>query len=347
MEKGLVSVVIPTYNRVDTIERAIDSALMQDYSPLEVVVVGDGVGDEISELVLRRCREDRRVRYVWKENGGVCTARNRGLLEARGEFIAMLDDDDYWLPGKLQRQVSILERHPEVSLIWSDFDAVNPAGEVIETRSLRKMYHAYDFFPHPEDLFSSAFATDDGIAYYIGDVTWPMVLGNLVHTSTVVARAEHLKQAGWYDQTCHPAEDQDYYFRVCKTGPVAFVDSVTLHYSVGAADAATAPSQGLALAKSYLHVLLGILEKDGERICLPEGYLRTALCQGYRWAGHMHFEQGQMSEARRYFWQALKLGLDVQSVVFLFASLLPQSSLPRLRAIKRRLGLSFRDNADR
>lgn len=350
MEKGLVSVVIPTYNRMGTIERAIDSALMQDYAPLEVVVVGDGAPEALGELILRRSRTDGRVRYVRKENGGVCTARNRGLQEARGEFIAMLDDDDCWLPGKLRLQIDLLKRHPEVSLVWSDFDAINPAGEVVGTRLLRKAYHAYAYFPAPEDLFSRKFVTDDGIPYYIGDISWQMVLGNLIHTSTVVARADRLQQAGWYDQACNPSEDQDYYFRVCRTGPVAFVDAVTLHYRMGSPDALSGPSQSMKLAKSYLKVINKILDAEGDAVRPPAHLLRDALLGGYRWAGRAHFDEGLMADARGYFRQALRVSpADLQSAVFLAASFLPRNAVARLRAFKRFLGLKlpgYRQSSD-
>jgi glycosyltransferase involved in cell wall biosynthesis len=340
MEKGLVSIIIPTYNRAHTIERAIDSVLSQDYPSIEILVVDDGSKDNTGDRILQRYPDKRRIRYIRQENGGVCSARNHGIREARGEFIAMLDSDDYWLPGKLRLQVSIMDAHPELSMVWSDMDAVNPDGEIIYNRYLRTMYSAYSYFPQSKDLFSRELTTNDGFTYFIGDLTWPMALGNLIHTSTILARAQRLQQAGWYDQAYHPAEDQDYYFRVCKTGPVALVDTVTLHYCIGAEDAATGSSRGIALSKSHLKVLHSIIEKEGDRIRLPKHFIRRALFKGYIWAGRVHFYQGLRLDALKYLSKALKTGLfNVQAAVLLISILLPPTVFSLLRVIRYKMRL--------
>jgi glycosyltransferase involved in cell wall biosynthesis len=343
MGKGLVSVIIPTYNLADTIIMAIDSALSQDYPSLEVLVIDDGSKDNTGDKIRHVYKDEPRLRYIRQENGGVCSARNHGIREARGEFIAMLDADDYWLPGKMSLQVSILNAHPELSLVWSDMDAINPDGEIAHSRYLRKMYSAYNYFPKPEDLFSSILSTKEGITYLIGDLTWPMVLGNLIHTSTVLARADRLRQAGWYDQTCYPSEDQDYYFRVCKTGPVALVDAVTLHYRIGSENAATGPAQGIALATSYLRVLNSIIEKEGDNIRLPKDNIRRALCKGYVWAGQVYFYQNLRTEARAYLLKALKTDsfINIRAWRLLIATFLPSSLLSFLRSARNRVSLYF------
>lgn len=339
-EKGLISIIIPSYNRAHTIERAVDSVLTQDYPFIEILVVDDGSKDDTGDRILLRYRDEPRVRYIRQENGGVCSARNHGIREARGEFIAMLDSDDYWLPGKLRLQASILDAHPELSLVWSDMDAVNPDGKIVHNRYLRKMYSAYSYFPQSKDLFQQELTTAEGITYFIGDLKWPMTLGNLIHTSTVLARAEQLRQAGSYDQSFHPAEDQDYYFRVCKTGPVALVDAVTIHYCIGAEDAATGPSRGIALSKSHLKVLHSIIEKEGDSIHLPKHLIRRALFKGYLWASHVHFYQGLRLDALRYLSKALKTGtFNVQVAVLLVAILMPPSVLSLLRVVKFKLRL--------
>ena len=110
----MVSCIIPTYKRSDTLTRAIDSVLCQTYEALEVVVVDDNIpGDEYSQNVKRALEKysaNPRVRYIEQEkhiNGAV--ARNVGVKEAKGEYIAFLDDDDEWLPNKIERQVEVME----------------------------------------------------------------------------------------------------------------------------------------------------------------------------------------------------------------------------------------------
>ena len=165
MQRDLVSVIIPTYNRGRTIERAVDSVLAQDHRSLEVIVVDDGSTDDTAGRMRDRYGHDSRVVYLRQPNGGVCVARNTGMARARGEFIAMLDSDDAWLPGKLRAQVAAFRKHPELSLVWTDMAEVNPEGEIFSPKYLRRFYSTYRFFPRPSDLFARELATDDGTAY--------------------------------------------------------------------------------------------------------------------------------------------------------------------------------------
>jgi cellulose synthase/poly-beta-1,6-N-acetylglucosamine synthase-like glycosyltransferase len=98
-----VSVIIPAYNAAPQIGRAIESALAQTHAPLEILVVDDGSRDRTAEIVGRLPPP---VRLIRKENGGPATARNLGAREARGEWLALLDADDWWFPDKLRAQLA-------------------------------------------------------------------------------------------------------------------------------------------------------------------------------------------------------------------------------------------------
>jgi len=115
-----VTVIVPTYNRAHYIGEAIDSILAQDIvdCELEIIVVDDGSKDNTEEVV--RNYGDR-VRYIRQENQGAGVARNRGIDEARGEWIAFLDSDDRWLPYKLSLQFNVLENFPDIQIIHSNF----------------------------------------------------------------------------------------------------------------------------------------------------------------------------------------------------------------------------------
>ena len=127
---GLVSVVIPTFNREDMVCGAIDSALAQTYQHLEVVVVDDGSTDRTGDKVRARYGSDPRVRYLWQENGERARARNAGIHAARGEFVAFLDSDDRWRPAKLQRQVALFLADPGLGLVHCGFDVMDSEGRV-------------------------------------------------------------------------------------------------------------------------------------------------------------------------------------------------------------------------
>ena len=108
-KEALVSVVIPVYNREDTIQRAVDSVLNQTYSNIEVLVVDDGSKDNSLEM-LKKYHNDNRVKIFCQEfNQGANAARNRGIREAKGEYIAFHDSDDEWLPDKLEKQIKRME----------------------------------------------------------------------------------------------------------------------------------------------------------------------------------------------------------------------------------------------
>src|SRR5438093_5382562 len=113
--KPLVSVVIPVYNGERYLVDAIQSVLDQTYRNFEVIVVDDGSTDE-SAAVAKRFGEA--IRYVHQANGGVSKARNTGIAEARGAYLAFLDQDDLWLPEKLAVQVAYLDSHPEVGAVY-------------------------------------------------------------------------------------------------------------------------------------------------------------------------------------------------------------------------------------
>ena len=131
MSGPLVSVVVPTHNRADRVARAVGSVLGQTLRDLEVIVVDDGSTDGTAARVAELAAGDDRVRPLYLPvAGGAPAARNCGLDASRGRFIAFLDDDDEWLPTKLERQVARLERDPALVLVSCHHLLVTGDGEV-------------------------------------------------------------------------------------------------------------------------------------------------------------------------------------------------------------------------
>ena len=114
-----ISAIIPTYNKPALLRRAIDSVLAQTRPAEELIVVDDGSTDE-TEAVVRRDYGDR-VRYIRQENAGTAAARNRGVREARGEWLSFLDHDDEWLPRRLELHSEAIAADPETALVYSSF----------------------------------------------------------------------------------------------------------------------------------------------------------------------------------------------------------------------------------
>ncbi len=108
-----VSVIIPTYNRAHFLCEALDSALSQTFKDFEIIIVDDGSTDNTKQVLEKY---GSRIYYIYQENKGRAEARNTGIRRAKGEHIAFLDDDDIWLPNKLEKQVFFLDARPDIGI---------------------------------------------------------------------------------------------------------------------------------------------------------------------------------------------------------------------------------------
>lgn len=125
MPESTVSVVIPAYNAEKCLGETLASVLAQTRPADEILVIDDGSQDD-TEKIAKSFGSS--IRYIRQANQGIAGARNTGIREARSEWIALLDHDDLMLPDKLQKQMSIIESHPELSVVYSSFDAFYPDG---------------------------------------------------------------------------------------------------------------------------------------------------------------------------------------------------------------------------
>jgi glycosyltransferase involved in cell wall biosynthesis len=175
----LATIVIAVLNGEQTLARALESALAQTYEPLEVLVVDDGSTDATAEIA----RSFEGVRYLYQENSGPSAARNRGIDEALGEYVAFLDADDEALPARMSLQVGFLLEHPEVGCTLG-------RQEVAEGG------------PPPEWVGRDA------------------VFGDLagVPLMSLVARRETLLDLGGFDTSLRIAEDRDLLVRMRERG---------------------------------------------------------------------------------------------------------------------------------
>jgi GT2 family glycosyltransferase len=346
MTASTVSVIVPTYNRAYCLRTAIDSALGQTYGHVEVVVVDDGSTDETPALVARHYGTDPRVVYVRQENGGVASARNLGFQVARGQLIALLDSDDEWFPWKLELQVACLVRHPEVVMIWTDMQAIDPEGHILHERYLRRMYSAYKWFRNDE-LFSRSDRLADVVPslaplvgeerVWVGDIFSAMVMGSLVHTSTVVMRRECREKVGLFNEALQPlGEDYDFHLRTSREGEVALADLPTIRYQRGMPDRLT--RHRLVLAVHFLQTITETLARDRARITLPAWMIRDVLAEAHAWVGTELLDQGRGGEAARHFAASLRQKpWQPRTAALLLAGLLPQPLTRLLRGSWRRV----------
>jgi glycosyltransferase involved in cell wall biosynthesis len=113
-ENPLVSVVVPVYNGEQYLATALHSILVQDYRPIEIIIVDDGSTDSSADIVQSLAQAHKEIRYLYQANQGLAVSLNRGIAAGHGEFFAFLDHDDLWMQDKLRIQVNHLFEHPHV-----------------------------------------------------------------------------------------------------------------------------------------------------------------------------------------------------------------------------------------
>jgi len=316
MASPLVSVVVPTYNRARVVNHTIESALGQTYESVEVVLVDDGSTDGTPEQIARDWGDDGRVRYFRKANGGPASARNAGFAQARGQYIALLDSDDTWEPWKLSLQIRCMERHPELGMTWTDMAMIDPQGHVVDPAYLRHMYDAYrwftdaQLFPRSHALVEVApdLASVVGDARLrIGEIFSNMIMGNLVHTSTVVLRRERLERVKGFDESLrYSGEDYDFHLRTCREGAVGLLDLPAIRYQQGMPDRLTGKKYRIHMAENMLRTIEPIIARDRKDIHLPEHMIRRKLAEAHAWVAFERLELGEAVAARRHYLESLR-----------------------------------------
>ena len=350
MEKysSIVDAIIPSFNRAYCVERAIDSVLGQTHLGCRVILVDDGSTDDTEAMMMARYGGDSRVTYIRQANRGVSGARNTGLAAVTGDYVAFLDSDDTWKPWKIELQLDCMRRLPEVGMVWTDMDAVDSHDAVRQERYLKVMYGAYQRLPS-EGLFQKSLLIEGknflpasllaGARVYWGDIFSQMVLGNLVHTSTVLlTRARATQVGGFNEALAFSGEDFDFHLRTCVEGPVAFADVSSINYRVGNEDQLTRSEYNIHIARNYLNTILPFIQRYRERISLSDRTLRLTLARAHAWISEESFHSMDLKEARSHAFQSLRRQPSRYRMwLILAACFFPASILGCLLAGMRRL----------
>ncbi len=188
-----ISVIIPTYNRRQTLRRAVESVLNQTFRDFELIVVDDGSSDGTHED-WQSCPN---VTYLKQSHGGVSKARNAGIVNSRSQFIAFLDSDDEWKPEKLARQLHFFETHPD-SLISQTEEIWIRRGKRVNPMKKHKKYGGLIF---KECL--------------------PLCI---VSPSAVMMKRELFHEIGYFDETLPACEDYDMWLRVSAKYPIDLIE---------------------------------------------------------------------------------------------------------------------------
>lgn len=205
MIRPTVSIIMPTFNRLEFIPCAVESVLAQSLEDWELIIADDGSDDE-TLAYLRRLTNDPRVRLLeLAHTGNAGKARNAAIAEARAPWLAFLDSDDLWLCSKLERQLTLLESSTECGWSYTAFVIVDADGTPLASERSRP------WTPHTGDIFVQTVRTTASI-----------------RPSSVVARAALVRSAGLFDEAIDCSEDYDLWMRLALLSPTRLVDEVLI-----------------------------------------------------------------------------------------------------------------------
>lgn len=282
----IISVIIPTYNRAAYLAQAVRSVLGQTNADFEVLIVDDGSTDDTEQTAKRL--DDSRIVYIRQENAGRSVARNQGVAEARGEYVAFLDDDDLFLPHKLSSQLAFLEARPEIGLVASGAQLIDEEGAVVGA------------WKHWEDQ---------------PELNLPNCLDScpLMPSVVLIRRGELNHLDHWFDPAVEPAEDTDLFLRLLLSGcRIAWLTELVTAYRLH-----TGSSQGDGVRYSQAYQRL--LDKLFARPDLPAS-IKTAEVS-YRAKYHLTgalrcYASCQVEQAQQQFAQAIDLRPDLTADEF-------------------------------
>jgi glycosyltransferase involved in cell wall biosynthesis len=197
-----VSVIIPAYNAIRYLPETLSSVFNQTFSDLEIVIVNDGSTDETERWVKQQT--DPRLRVISQENKGASKARNTGILNSEGEYLAFLDSDDLWAPSKLERQVKVLDTYSDTGLVYTWVTSIDEKG-VSRGRQYKNFAE--------------------------GKIWETLVFHNVLECgSTPLVRRSCFEEVGMFDETLTNVEDRDMWLRIARFYDFKVVKEPLVYY---------------------------------------------------------------------------------------------------------------------
>jgi glycosyltransferase involved in cell wall biosynthesis len=260
-----ISVIIPAYNVERTVLETIQSVQQQTFQDFEIIVINDGSTDNTLEVVQRL--EDNRIKIFSYTNGGLPTARNRGITHAQGEFISFIDADDLWTPDKLELQLKALQEYPSAGVAYSWFVCM------------------------VEESQSTSFVESVPVQF-VGNVYPQLLLGNFVgNGSNILVRRAAIEIVGEFDPTLKSCEDWDYYLRLAADWTFALVPQYQIIYRK-AAESMT--SKVKVMEEQGLRVIERAYQSAAP---VYQSMKNQSLAHFYRYCADLHFTHQRHEQA--------------------------------------------------
>ncbi len=267
-----ISVIIHTYNNEKFIAETVESVLKQTYNEYEIIVVDDGSEDGTRDALLPYMQK---IRYHYKENGGIASAKNAGISLSKAEFIAFLDHDDLWIPDKLKIQIEHFNRNPQIGLVYAKYTSFR------DDKELRTK---------PEKGYS-------------GWIFAKLISKSFIQTSTVMVKRDCLNAVGPFDESFRLADEYDMFLRIARRFQCGFVDRELTRYRVHDTNASKNDllfgKENLRVYKKIYNSYTNLDEKEKKILKKRIGMYSIKVAKGL-------YNQGQLEESMKYQKEALE-----------------------------------------
>ncbi|WCN08091.1 glycosyltransferase family 2 protein [Marinomonas mediterranea] len=255
--KGVeVTVIMPTYNCLEYLPKAVESVLSQN-ATLELIVIDDCSTDGSDEWLHQKSQQDARLKVIKGEHRGVSAARNLAIKEARGHWVAFLDADDYWYADKLEDQLAQLKKHPSCILSFTEYDHFGEKGEYLGT--------CFDFWPR----FQKRVKAEGSVVCLSGEQKTSIYEENIIGTSTVVVQTSYLQAVEGFDETLFSASDWDLWLKISLLGDVLVHKKSTTNYLVRSNSISRNAERRIASVERILDRYRGDMETLNPECCAP------------------------------------------------------------------------------
>lgn len=223
-----VSVIIPSYNCEKYIAETIESVLHQTFDDFEIIII-DGSTDNTKNIIAGYISGyPGKIRYFYQYNRGVSAARNFGIKESKGDYIAFLDADDTWVPDKLKLQIELMKKYPGTAMIFTDGTSFNEKG--IIKHSLVRPVNAHQI---KENFKKRILLTEfnDGTILKC-DLFRDLLFENYIPTFSVLLTKDCLGKTGYFNENLQISEDYELWIRVAQIYPILYLNKVTGYYRI-------------------------------------------------------------------------------------------------------------------
>ena len=290
-----------------------------------------------------------KIKYLYQENRGSSRARNVGLSSSCGEFIAYLDADDIWLPGKLSLQVKVMKELPEVGLVFSDFSGINENGKIVKERYIEDTFFIFKEYGVKIDkifhdvidvsLGSSNEGVNQSMKTSHGNVFFVLFKGNFILPSTTLFRRKFIDRIGLaWNEAYRCAQDQDYHLRFAKHFPVAFLDTVTTGYRVQREGKLSGNTNVPDLINNTITTLESVINDGRDMFSHKEKLFKEVFGKTYFRLSYYYLSEYQRAEAKKSALCSLKREhLNPRALILLLLSYLPKQLLRYLAWVKSKL----------